>query len=291
MARLSQPTHRRSRQSLDTVRPRLHRSPTGLLAGCSAAAASPVNSCEPLLPSSTAVGGSDARRPCRRRTAEARPGRGPPRVLQNISVLREPRWLGSIHAIGFLPMERWDHGHLSRQQAELAETWLGAPSLIADLSWGQVDTKVLRVSTGDGTVIVKAAGPDNHHIAREITAHESYTSPLVTRGRAGRLLHSSRQLNLLVLEYLEGDLVDGTAEELTESAHSQAGELLNLLHGRQSRADDQYEFRMTAKSLAWLDRKHRIDPEVEREALRRTGHLPTGRPAAPLSTWPDLISP
>lgn len=171
--------------------------------------------------------------------------------------------------IGFLLMGRWDGGQLSEQQAELARTWLGTPSLIADLSWGQVDTKVLHVSTRDRTVIVKAAGPDNHHIGREITAHESYTSPLVASGRAGGLLRSSRQLNLLVLDYLDGDLVEGTGEELAESAHAQAGELLKLLHGQESRIDDQYEFRVTAKSLAWLDRKHRIDPEVEREARQR----------------------
>jgi thiamine kinase-like enzyme len=171
--------------------------------------------------------------------------------------------------IGSLVMGRWDGGQLSEQQAELARTWLGAPSLIADLSWGQMDTKVLHVSTRDRTVIVKAAGPDNHHIGREITAHKSYTSPLVARGRAGRLLHSNRQLNLLVLEYLEGELVEGTGEELAESAHAQAGELLKLLHGQENRIDDQYEFRVTAKSLAWLDRKHQIDPEVEREARQR----------------------
>src|SRR5687767_4673361 len=105
-------------------------------------------------------------------------------------------------------MGQWDAGRLSEQQAQLARMSLGTPEVISDLSWGQADTKVLHVRTHDRRVIVKAGGPDNHHIGREITAHESYTGPLVASGRVGRMLHSSRNSNVLVLEYLEGELVE-----------------------------------------------------------------------------------
>jgi hypothetical protein len=43
------------------------------------------------------------------------------------------------------------------------------------MSWGPVDTVVLDVDTGSGRVVVKAAGPDNRHIGREITAYKGFT--------------------------------------------------------------------------------------------------------------------
>ena len=52
-------------------------------------------------------------------------------------------------------------------------------------------------------MILKDAGPDNHHIGREITARESYTAPLLASERVGRMLHRSRNSNVLMLEYLE----------------------------------------------------------------------------------------
>jgi hypothetical protein len=172
-------------------------------------------------------------------------------------------------------MLRWDGGRLSAQQAELVMSWLGAPEFIADLSWGQMDTKVLQVHVGCSRMIVKAAGPDNHHIGREISAHSSYTRPLVGQGQAGRLLYSSRELNLLVLEYLDGELLEGTGGELAEDIHVQAGELLKLLHVQARRLDEEYEFCATAKAISWLDRPHRIEPQVEREVrCRLAEYLP-----------------
>ena len=106
-------------------------------------------------------------------------------------------------------MERWDRGSLSAQQAGLVTEWLGAPDLVADLSWGLTDTKVLKVQAGGQAWIDKAAGPANHHLHREITAHTAYTLPLAATGRAPRMLHSSRAANLLVLGYLDGKLVEG----------------------------------------------------------------------------------
>ena len=165
-------------------------------------------------------------------------------------------------------MKGWDRGCLSAPQAELVARWLGPPELIEDLSWGLTDTKVLKVHAGGLARIVKAAGRENHHIHREITAHASYTRPLLAAGCAPLMLHSSRSARVMVLEYLDGDLLEGTAKELDGGLHRQAGQLLSMLHAEEHRVDDQYEDRVTKKALSWLDRHHRIDPRLERDARR-----------------------
>ncbi|TQJ41173.1 phosphotransferase family enzyme [Arthrobacter sp. SLBN-112] len=173
-------------------------------------------------------------------------------------------------------MEGWDRGSLSAPQAELVARWLGVPELVEDLSWGLTDTKVLKVHARGQARIVKAAGPDNHHLHREITAYASYTRPLLAAGRAPLMLHSSRPANVLVLEYLDGDLVEGTANELDRGLHRQAGQLLSMLHAEEHRVDDHYEAQATQKALSWLDRRHRIDPRLERDIRR---HLMDYRPS------------
>jgi hypothetical protein len=165
-------------------------------------------------------------------------------------------------------MHRWDGGRLSEAQAQRVAGWLEAPVLVEDLSWGLVDTAVLRVRTAQGDVVVKAGGPGNHHIGRDITAHESYTDALVERGRAARLRGADRDTNVLALDYLDGSLVEGTQSELAADTHAQAGELLRALHSREARPDDEHEVRATAKALHWLDREHRVEPDVERETRR-----------------------
>ncbi len=170
---------------------------------------------------------------------------------------------------------RWDGGLLRAEQSALVASWLRSPKLLADLSWGLADTKVLHVLAPAGQFIIKAGGPDNHHLGRELAAHRAYTGPLVECRRAGCLLHSDSGANLLVMEYLEGHLVEGTQAEQEPGTYAQAGELLRLFHNQERRIDDRYELQATAKSLAWLDRTHRIDPAVEREARR---HLAEYRP-------------
>ncbi|WP_426765733.1 phosphotransferase [Pseudarthrobacter sp. 1G09] len=164
---------------------------------------------------------------------------------------------------------RWDGGLLRAEQSALVASWLRSPELLADLSWALADTKVLRVQGPDGQSIIKAGGPDNHHLGRELAAHRAYTRPLVECGRAGRLLHADSGANVLVMEYLEGHLVEGTSAEQEPGTYAQAGELLRLFHNQERRIDGRYELQATAKSLAWLDRAHRIDPAVEREARGR----------------------
>lgn len=136
------------------------------------------------------------------------------------------------------------------------------------MSWGLMDTKVLRVRDGDREVVVKAAGPANHHIGREITAHESFTGPLVERARTGRLIAADRAENAVIIEYQAGELVEGTLHEFDPDVHAQAGSMLYALHAQTRRMDDMYEQRATAKAVEWLDREHRVEPHVEAEARR-----------------------
>lgn len=174
-------------------------------------------------------------------------------------------------------MDRWDSGALTERQYERVSSWCPDPQLVEDLSWGLVDTTVLRIRSRGRDLVVKAAGPANHHIDREIRAHESYTRPLVRRGRTARMRHADRAEHVVVLDYLEGSLAEGRAEEFGEAIHAEAGELLRAMHDQESRVDDEYEARVTQKSLAWLDRDHRIDPSVEhaaRQTLRAYRPLP-----------------
>lgn len=163
-------------------------------------------------------------------------------------------------------MDTWHRGLLETAPARFVEQHLSEPVLVDDLSWGLVDTAVLRVRDGDRDVIVKTAGPGNHHIGREITANESYTAPLVRSNRTGRLIAADRTANTLILSYQHGNLIDGTVSEFDPDVYAQAGAVLRELHGQESRVDDDYEIRVTDRAVRWLDGEHRIAPDVEAEA-------------------------
>lgn len=162
----------------------------------------------------------------------------------------------------------WDEGLLAEPQAQFVAGKLAEPKIVDDMSWALMDTKVLHVRDGDRDVVVKAAGPAGHHIGREITAHERYTGPLVERARTGRLIAADRAANVLTTEYQAGELVEGTSHEFEPDVHRQAGSILHALHDQIRRMDDEYEHLATAKAIAWLDRKNRVEPHAEADARR-----------------------
>ncbi len=135
--------------------------------------------------------------------------------------------------------------------------------VVRDHSWGLVDTTVLHVRHDGEDFVVKAAGPGNHHIGREIIAHRTWVGPLAEDGRAPRLVHAQEQANLLVTRYLEGELVQGSEVEWHEDVYAQAGRLLARLHRQHSRLDRDYEARLNARAIRWLDGPHTIAPETE----------------------------
>ena len=152
---------------------------------------------------------------------------------------------------------------LSDRQRALLDRWLPGAVAVRDHSWGQMDRSVLEVVHGQARVILKAGGDGDHHMAREIHAHLSWLGPWHARRRAPTLLHHDVDARLLVTSYLPGELVLGTPHADDPVLYRQAGELLAELHGQSSVVDTDHEQRDNAKSLAWLDRPHRIAPDVE----------------------------
>ncbi|WP_457948674.1 phosphotransferase [Pseudarthrobacter sp. alpha12b] len=146
------------------------------------------------------------------------------------------------------------------------EAWLPGVRLVNDLSWNLVDTAVLEVEHEEYRYIVKAGVPSNHHIGREIEAHQSSTGVLARRNRAPKLIRSDRFLNILVTGYLEGCLVEGTDAEYAIDTYIQAGRLLRAFHDQAGRSDENYELAATAKAVAWLDAPHRIEESVAAKA-------------------------
>lgn len=164
---------------------------------------------------------------------------------------------------------------LSQHQHDLVLGWLGEPELVSEHGWGLVDTVVLRVRAGGRDLTVKAAGPGNHHVGRELDAHERWTGPLLDGERAPLLVHADRGANVLVATWLPGELAqDGPAQHDPE-VHRQAGALLALLHQQDSRLDDGWEAAQRTRVLTWLGREHRI-PEEQEARMREL-----------VAGWPD----
>ena len=167
---------------------------------------------------------------------------------------------------------------LSPRQRRLLAAWFEDLEVLADHSWGLVDTVVLHIASRQGQAIVKAAGPNNHHIGREIAAHRNWTRPWLARGAIGSLLHSSEEERMLSVDYLPGRLVQDVPDAAGDpETYRQAGVLLAAFHGQATKVDHEYESAADAKALAWLDRDHRIEPPTEaklRSAIATHDHSP-----------------
>ncbi|MFC7877570.1 aminoglycoside phosphotransferase family protein [Isoptericola sp. NPDC057391] len=155
---------------------------------------------------------------------------------------------------------------LSPRQRDLLSTWLPGLVVEDDMSWGLVETTVLRVAAGGRTLVVKAGGERDHHIAREVRAHREWTGPWLAADRVGRLVHADVDARLLVTTYQPGRLVqDDDAAVADPRTYEQAGRLLAALHGQLAVEDDGYEARANARAERWLAGEHRIAPaDVER---------------------------
>ncbi|UKA72946.1 aminoglycoside phosphotransferase family protein [Arthrobacter sp. FW306-06-A] len=163
-------------------------------------------------------------------------------------------------------MESWHRNRLSAGQAGFVESRFPGVRLLNDLSWNLVDTTVLEVEHGERRYVVKAAGPANRHIGREIAAHGSFTGIWASKDRAPSLVTASRGLNLLVTEYLDGSPVEGRAAEYDADTYLQAGQLLRAFHAQAVRVDPQYEDAATAKAMAWLDKPQQMDKAAAEKA-------------------------
>ena len=94
------------------------------------------------------------------------------------------------------------------QQARLDE-WLPGHVVVHDHTWGLVDRVVLEVEHEGDRYLVKAGGPSDGHMAREIRAHERWLGPWTARGAAPVRVADDVALGLLVTTFLPGRLVLG----------------------------------------------------------------------------------
>lgn len=171
---------------------------------------------------------------------------------------------------------------LTPLQTAWVSSRLGNVRLIEDLSWGLVSSFVQHVAADAGEFIVKAGDETNHHIGRELSAHDGWTTPWIQEGRAARLVDASAALRVLILECLPGVLVEGTEAESAADTHRQAGELLRVFHAQETRMDADHAPRANARALHWLDGEHRVDPGAA-EAARR---ILAADPAVPVPVVP-----
>lgn len=172
---------------------------------------------------------------------------------------------------------------LDARQRSLVEGWLPGAVVEADLGWGLIATTVLRVRAADGGLcVVKAGGPSDHHIAREIRAHRSWLGPWVRSGRAPALLHHDVDAKVLVTRWLPGRLVldDPAADD--PAVYAQAGALLAELHGVEAHPDPGYEARENARMRRWLASPHRI----ARADVARLSAMIDGWPRPPVLLVP-----
>lgn len=190
------------------------------------------------------------------------------------------------HGYSVTRVRSWHGGRLSDQQAALLKRWLPGVQVRSDMSWNLVDTVVLDADSSRGRVVIKAAGPRDHHLGREITAFEGYTECLARSGHAARLLYQDRAARLLVVSFLDGHLVEGSAAEVAIDTHLQAGQLARTFHGQGERVDPGWDAAAVAKSLAWLDKPHRIPPQTAAD-LRTVLTSHRARPVVVVPTHGD----
>ncbi|WIB00128.1 aminoglycoside phosphotransferase family protein [Curtobacterium sp. MCBA15_012] len=163
--------------------------------------------------------------------------------------------------------DAWGRAGLTPAQQTFVRSVLPDVELVADHSWGLLDTVVLHVRSGGRDLVVKACGPANTHFPRELTAHRGWTDVLVARGDAGALVAADEDTRVLVLDRVPGRLALGTPDEHDPAVHRQAGALLRRLHDQTAWTDPTYAEREQARTTGQLDQRHRI-PAERVEAVR-----------------------
>lgn len=160
-------------------------------------------------------------------------------------------------------------GELSAEQRELLASWLPRAEVVKDLSWGLVGTTVLELLQEDSRYVAKAGDAADGNIARELQAHRAWLKPWTVQQRAPEFVHGDEDAKLVATRYLPGELVEGTDHERLPETYRQAGELMAQLHGQLTIDDDDFEAELNQRALAWLDKPHRIEPDLA-EQLRAT---------------------
>lgn len=149
---------------------------------------------------------------------------------------------------------------LSAAQRSFLNQCFGSWRVLADHSWGLTDTAVLEVESTGERFIVKAGGPGNHHISRELRAHQQWTKPWLDADAVGKLVAADQAENILVITYLPGELVEGSAAQDNADTYRQAGHLLATFHDQHRQTDATWNERLRRRVEEHLTRPHRISP-------------------------------
>lgn len=165
---------------------------------------------------------------------------------------------------------------LDAAQRQVVDEALGAWRVVADHSWGQTDTVVLQVEAAGERYIVKAAGPANGHIAREVRGHREWTAPWRATGQVGCLVAADADARVLVLVWLPGRLVEGTPAQDDPDTYRQAGRLAAALHAQHAGHDPTWNHRLRERAHRFLAMPHRIDPRVESRVRAEVDAWPGG---------------
>ncbi|MGZ0711250.1 phosphotransferase (plasmid) [Coraliomargarita sp. W4R53] len=161
------------------------------------------------------------------------------------------------------------------RQRKLIEQWEPTAEIVADLSWRIGGTTVLLARAEDRDFVVKAGERGDLNVGREIDARERWTQVWVDLGVAARTIESDRDANILLFEYLSGDLVAGTEAAFTPDVHRRAGELLRIFHDQQSVDPGDADDEATRRTSAWIESAHRIDPDTVQQLRYALGVLPS----------------
>lgn len=175
---------------------------------------------------------------------------------------------------------------LDERQRALLAAWLPDLEVVADHSWGLVETRVLEVTGGGRRCMVKAGGASDHHIAREIRAHREWTAPWVGTGHAAVLRHADVAAKVLVTDHLPGRLVQGDPAQDDPDTYRQAGSLIARFHAQHAQTDDTWYDRLRDRVRRGLDSRHRIDPVIEERVRAEVDTWPGG-PATVVPTHGD----
>ncbi|WP_217990912.1 aminoglycoside phosphotransferase family protein [Curtobacterium sp. 'Ferrero'] len=156
----------------------------------------------------------------------------------------------------------WGAVGIEDAQVRFLEHALPGSRVLADESWGLLDTRVFHVRAGGREYTVKTSGPTNSHFARELRAHRGWTDVLVRDGTTSALVAADPDTRVLVLDRIPGHLALGSEDESSPDLHHQAGRVLRRFHDQCARPDPDLLIAEHAKALAALDADHRIDPDL-----------------------------
>jgi len=168
---------------------------------------------------------------------------------------------------------------LDSAQQRRVRDWFPQARLVSDLSWPLADSTVLRVRTAIGDAIIKAGGPGNHHLPRELAAYQHWVGVLQQRGAAPALWRQDPDARVFATECLPGHLVQGHETDQDPETYRQAGALLAIFHRQASCVDADlgiaFNTERRQRAVRWLDGEHRIPPGTVNRLRALLEHHPS----------------